>query len=108
MHLQKLHDCVHLWYRPTVQSELVGLATPTGPDFPQPPLSVPPQPVRVCLSPSVGGTFDFNYTPLAPPNTKVLVHDKPANRASWDPHAVKAWYTRPAMYHYRCYQVWMW
>ena len=32
------------------------------------------------------GQFDFNSTPLAPPGTKVLVHSKPDNRASWDPN----------------------
>ena len=56
----------------------------------------------------VFGAFDFNRTPLAPPGTKVLVHEKPANRGTWAPHAVEAWYTGPAMHHYRCYRVWVW
>ena len=29
------------------------------------------------------GQFDFNATPLAPAGTKVLVHEKPSQRASW-------------------------
>eukprot|EP00978_Attheya_sp_CCMP212_P022995 scaffold69577_cov29-Attheya_sp.AAC.1 len=36
----------------------------------------------------VHGAFDFNRTPLAPPGTKVLVHEKPGVRASWAAHAV--------------------
>ena len=34
------------------------------------------------------GNFDFNKTPLAPPGTKVVVHEKPRQRASWDFHGV--------------------
>jgi hypothetical protein len=32
------------------------------------------------------GNFDFNATPLAPPGIKVIIHEKPAQRGSWDPH----------------------
>ena len=52
------------------------------------------------------GTFDYNRTPLAPPGTKVTVHEKPDARGTWSPHAVPAWYTGPAMHHYQCYRVW--
>ena len=48
------------------------------------------------------GQFDFNATPLAPPGTKVLIHSKPANRASWDPNGKEGWYIGPATKHYRC------
>ena len=48
------------------------------------------------------GQFDFNATPLAPPGTKVLIHSKPANRASWDPNGKEGWYIGPAPKHYRC------
>ena len=48
------------------------------------------------------GNFDFNKTPLAPPGTKVLAHEKPSNRATWAPHGVEGWYTGPVMEHYRC------
>jgi hypothetical protein len=50
----------------------------------------------------IHGQFDFNKTPLAPPGTKVLVHAKPNNRASWDPNAKEGWYIGPSMNHYRC------
>ena len=54
------------------------------------------------------GAFDFNKTPMAPPGTRVLVHEKPAVRQSWDPRAIDAWYLGPALKHYRCYRVWVW
>ena len=53
------------------------------------------------------GIFDFNRTPLAPPGTRVLVHEKPSLRGTWSPHAVDGWYLGPAMLHYRCYRVWI-
>jgi hypothetical protein len=52
--------------------------------------------------------FDFNDTPLAPLGTKVLVHEKPADRDTWTPQATKAWYIGPAMESYCCYLVWVW
>jgi len=55
----------------------------------------------------VHGTFDFNRTPLAPPGTRVLVHEKPSLRGTWSPHAVDGWYLGPATLHYRCYRVWI-
>jgi hypothetical protein len=54
------------------------------------------------------GQFSHNATPLAPPGTHMLIHEKPAQRASWAPHAVDAWYIGPALDHYRCYRAWVW
>ena len=34
----------------------------------------------------LNGNFDFNKTPLAPPGTKVVIHLKPDQRASWSYH----------------------
>ena len=48
------------------------------------------------------GTFDFNKTPLAPAGTKVLVHEIPKQRYSWDYHGIKGWYVSPFLDHYRC------
>jgi hypothetical protein len=52
-------------------------------------------------------TFDYNRTPLAPPGTKILIHEKPNQRRSWDPHGVEGWYRGPATKHYRCYRVYI-
>ena len=32
------------------------------------------------------GTFDFTRTPLAPPGTRVIIHEKPTIRQTWAPH----------------------
>ena len=50
----------------------------------------------------LNGEFDFNRTPMAPPGTITLVHDKPYNRVTWDPCGHEGWYVMPAMLHYRC------
>ena len=48
------------------------------------------------------GTFDFNRTPLAPPGTKVIIHDKSTKRVSWAYHGQIGFYIGPAFEHYRC------
>jgi len=53
----------------------------------------------------INGVFDFRRHPLAPPGTKVLIHEKPHNRGSWDSHGVEGYYLGPAMEHYRCHRV---
>ena len=53
------------------------------------------------------GNFDYNRTPLAPPGTKVVLHEKPSQRGTWAPHGLDGWYVGPAMDHYRCYQVYV-
>ena len=50
----------------------------------------------------VFGPFDFNKTPLAPPGTKVVVHAKPTDRATWPFHGKDGWTIGPALDHYRC------
>ena len=51
------------------------------------------------------GAFDFNRTPLAPPGTKIIIHDKPAIIGSWATRAHEGWYIGPASNHYRCHTV---
>jgi hypothetical protein len=41
---------------------------------------------RMSAYAQLNGHFDFNRTPLAPPDTRA--HEKPDKRASWDPHGV--------------------
>jgi hypothetical protein len=48
--------------------------------------------------------FDFNQAPMAPPGTRVVAHERPQQRASWDHHGVDGWYLGPAPDHYRCYR----
>jgi hypothetical protein len=51
--------------------------------------------------------YDFDAHPIAPVGIKVIVHDKPDNRASWDPHGVEGFYLGPALDHYRCWRAWI-
>jgi hypothetical protein len=50
------------------------------------------------------GPYDYNSHPLMPPGTKIFIHEKPGQRASWDPHGKQGWYIRPALEHYRCHR----
>jgi hypothetical protein len=60
---------------------------------------------RMSAYAQLNGHFDFNRTPLAPPGTRVIAHEKPDQQASWDPHGVDGYYLGPALDHYPCYQV---
>jgi hypothetical protein len=53
----------------------------------------------------LNGAFDYNRTPLAPPGTKVIVHETSSVRQSWAPHGVNGWYIGAASHHYRCWRV---
>ena len=46
------------------------------------------------------GNFHFDSTPIAPPGTEMLMHNKPSNRRSWDHNTTKAWYIGPCLKHY--------
>ena len=50
------------------------------------------------------GMYNFATTPLAPAGTKVIIHMKPNNRASWQYHGRTGWYIGPAHDHYRCFR----
>jgi hypothetical protein len=54
-----------------------------------------------------GASFDFKAHPIAPAGCAVIVHEKPAIRASWAPHGVSGYYLGPAVAHYRCYRTWI-
>jgi hypothetical protein len=42
---------------------------------------------------------------MAPLGMKVTVHEKPKSRGTWSAHGKLAFYTGPAMDHYRCFSV---
>ena len=44
---------------------------------------------------------------MAPPGTRVVVHDKPVQRASWAHHGTPAWYIGPSLDHYRTMKCYM-
>jgi hypothetical protein len=53
----------------------------------------------------LNGLFDYNDTPLAPPGTRVIIHEKPDKRGSWAPHGQNGWYVGQAMEHYRAHRI---
>ena len=53
------------------------------------------------------GTFDFTRTPLAPPGTRVIIHEKLTTCQTWALHGTDGWYLGPALHHYQCYRVWV-
>ena len=55
----------------------------------------------------INGEFDYDKTPLAPAGTRVLVHEKPKQRGSWDDHGIPGWYIGPSLNHYRCYNCYL-
>ena len=56
---------------------------------------------------SLEGEFNFDKTPLANIGTRALLYLGPKQRDTWQTHAIDAWYTGPAMNHYRCYTLWI-
>jgi hypothetical protein len=53
------------------------------------------------------GQYDFNRAPMAAPGTKIIAHETPNRRQTWDPHGQDGWYIGPALEHYRCYTVYV-
>ena len=53
------------------------------------------------LSPSthIYGYFDYNRTPLAPPGTRLVIYNRPNNRASWAPYGKYSWFIGPDIEH---------
>jgi hypothetical protein len=66
-----------------------------------------------CLHPQLlaaahlNGAFDYNRSPKAPLGTRVILHEKPAQRRSWATHGVEGWYVGHASKHYRCYHIYV-
>ena len=56
----------------------------------------------------LNGVYDYSRTPLDPPGTRVLVHEKSHQRGTWAPHGKDAWYVVPSFEHYQSYKVWAW
>ena len=52
----------------------------------------------------VHDAYDFNATPASPPGTRVVVHEKPAVRGSWEIWGIDGWYLGHFLHHYRCFE----
>jgi hypothetical protein len=51
--------------------------------------------------------IDSNKTAFGPPGCKIIAHEKPAQRCTWEAHGQPGWSLGPAMKHYRCQNVYI-
>jgi hypothetical protein len=51
--------------------------------------------------------IDYNKTAFGPPDCKIIAHEKPSQRRTWDPHDQPGWSLGPAMNHYRYQNVYI-
>ena len=56
---------------------------------------------------TLNGAFDYNKTPLAPPSTKILVHETTNQRRTWAAYGVDGWYLGAAPERYRCHRTYI-
>ena len=50
------------------------------------------------------GEYHFDATPIAPPGSEMMLHDKPNQRRSWGFNTKKAWYNGPCFQHYMAFR----
>jgi hypothetical protein len=53
------------------------------------------------------GLVDYNKTTFSPPGCKIIEHEKPGNRRTWDPHGQHGYSLGPAMHHCRCQNIYI-
>ena len=53
----------------------------------------------------VFGTFNYQRTPLAPLGTKVIIHERPDQRKTWDKHGLPGFMVNRAKDHFRSWQI---
>lgn len=52
-----------------------------------------------------GRPWNWDAHPMGPIGSKVVMHEYPASRGSWQPSGTVAYYVGPAPHHYRCWTV---
>ena len=55
----------------------------------------------------LGGNFDFNKTPLAPPGCLVVAHKRAQEKGTWADHGVKEYFIGPEKHHCQNYRVYI-
>jgi hypothetical protein len=53
------------------------------------------------------GMVDYNKTAFAPPECKIIAHENPSQRRTWATHGQNGYSLGPAIYHYRCQNVYI-
>ena len=59
---------------------------------------------RLSAEAILNGELNYNRNPLAPPGTKLIVHEVPLVRQAWALHGADGWYLGPAPKCYQCHQ----
>ena len=60
---------------------------------------------RLSAQEKICGTFNYRQTPLAPLGTKVIIHERPKQRASWASHGKPGFLVNRAKNHYRSLEI---
>ena len=50
------------------------------------------------------GEYHFHATPIAPPGSEMMIHEKTGRRRTFGMNAQKAWYLGPCLQHYRTFR----
>jgi hypothetical protein len=87
---------LHLWDRLLPQAEITLNLLRTSRLHPQ-----------LSAAAHIHGLVDYNKTAFAPPGCKIIAHEKPGKRRTWDPHGQHGYSLGPAMHHYRCQNVYI-
>ena len=85
---------IYLWYQILKQAKItinLLLTSRTNP--------------RLSVYAQIFRTFYFNATPMVPPGTKIIAHEKPNRHVTWIKNVVLGWYIGPYLEHYRCYKL---
>jgi hypothetical protein len=102
-HIQESLCCRPVLNQPGFPTTPVGQPTPSSRNHTQSTQSGPNQPPSVRIR-NLFGKIDYNKNPLMPPGIKVVVHEKPHQQGSWEPHGKLGWYLGLALEHYRCHR----
>jgi hypothetical protein len=87
---------MHLWDRLLPQAEITLNLLQTSRLHPQ-----------LSAAAHYHGLVGYNKTDFARPGCKIITHDKPGKRRTWDPHGQHGYSLGPAMHHYRCQNVYI-
>jgi hypothetical protein len=87
---------MHLWYRLLPKAEITLNLMWTSRLHPQ-----------LSAAAHYHGLVDYNKTAFAPPGCKIIAHEKPGKRRTWDHHGQYGYSLGPSMHHYRCQNVYI-
>jgi hypothetical protein len=87
---------LHLWDRLLLQAEITLNLLRTSRLHPQ-----------LSAAAHFHGLVDYNKTAFAPPGCKIIAHEKPGKRRTWETHGQHGYSLGPAMHHYRCQNVYI-